>query len=146
MEIIGEHNEICKEIAFFNKFCDFHLLIDAIIYSSQLAFMLFISFFTNIVDFLKFTFPSFSLSIFICYFAIYGIASIFNISYTLALANISINPYQRGSGGAHKTKPVLNVLKRNLNVCFFKSKIFSQYFSRITSCFIILVSFFVSIY
>jgi hypothetical protein len=84
MEIISEHNEICKEIALFNKFCDFHLLIDAIIYSSQLAFMLFISFFTNIVDFPKFTFPSFSLFIF-CFFAIYGIASIFNISYTLAL-------------------------------------------------------------
>ena len=86
MEIISEHNEICKEIAIFNKFWNFHLLIDAIIYFLQLAFTLFISFFTNIVDFLKFKFPSFSLFIFICFFAIYGIASIFNISYTLALA------------------------------------------------------------
>jgi hypothetical protein len=60
MEIIGEHNEICKEIILFKKFWNFYLFIDAIIYSSQLAFMLFISFFTNIVDFLKFIFPSFS--------------------------------------------------------------------------------------
>ena len=76
MEIIGEHNQICKEIALFNKFWNFYLLIDAIIYSSILAFMLFISFFTNIVDFLKFIFPSFSLFMFICFFGIYGIASI----------------------------------------------------------------------
>jgi hypothetical protein len=76
MEIIGEHDQICKEIALFNKFCNFHLLIDAINYSSQLAFLLFISFFTNIVGLLKFTFPSISLFILIYFFAFYGIASI----------------------------------------------------------------------
>jgi hypothetical protein len=88
MEIIGEHNEICKEIALFNKFWNFNLLIDAIIYSSLLAFLLFISFFTNIVDFLKLIFPPFSLFIFICFFAIYGIASI--ISSKVNILNVLI--------------------------------------------------------
>ncbi len=88
MEIVGEHNKICKEIALFNKFWNFHLLIDAIIYSSILAFMLFISFFTNIVDFLKLIFPPFSLFIFICFFAIYGIASI--ISSKVNILNVLI--------------------------------------------------------
>jgi len=88
MEIIGEHNQICKEIALFNKFWNFCLLIDAIIYSSILAFMLFISFFTNIVGFLKFIFPSFSLFLFIWFFAIYGIASI--ISSKVNILNLLI--------------------------------------------------------
>ena len=59
MKIIREHNNICIEIANFNKFWRFYLLVESITLTTIIAFMLCIECFADVIIAVKFIFISF---------------------------------------------------------------------------------------
>jgi hypothetical protein len=74
-KILKKHNKICETVKKYNEFWAITLLLDAFLYTSMVLFISYLSFFTQLIPFLRVFFGSFTLIFllclcFICYSAI----------------------------------------------------------------------------
>lgn len=67
LQVLHKHNQICVTISQFNKFWCFQTLIDAILNSCTVLLMIYVSFFTTIVVWLRMFIGSFAVVCFLCY-------------------------------------------------------------------------------
>ncbi len=71
IQILQKHNQFCLTVSQFNKFWSFELLMDAILYSSMILVLAYISFLTAIDILLKIYFGSFAIIIILCFSSLF---------------------------------------------------------------------------
>lgn len=72
MQISQKYNQFCVTVSQFNKFWPSELLMDAILFSSTILVLVYISFLTAIDTLLKIYFGSFAIIIILCFSSIFS--------------------------------------------------------------------------